>query len=213
MFAQAVHGRAQLLTRHHPIGPAPQHAANAFGRIGEHPLEPAIKGFVRKGLRFLVGGNLEQRIDPGLDGTLVKKVAAKGVDRTDARQLKFLEGAIEAGALFGPGVGAGCFDSAAKMELGFPGRFLCEGDRDDALQRTNAGTDEPYNAPNEGSRLSGSGRRLDKEGRAELFGDAAARVAICKFCHGAPRNAIKGAMLPPGLRVMRRSSWGPHTTR
>ena len=172
-----------------------------------------VKCFVGQRLRLLVGSNLEQRIDPGLDGALVKKVAAKGVDRADARELEFLEGAIEAGALFRPSIGAGCFDSAAKMELGFPGRFLGEGDRDDALERANAGADEPYNPPYQGGRLSGSGRCLDKEGRAELFGDAAARVAICKFRHGAPRNAIKGAILPPGLRVMRRSSWGPHTTR
>jgi len=99
------------------------------------------------------------------------------------------------------------------MEFGFAGRFLGEGDRDDAVERANAGADEPYNPPYQGRGLSGSGRRLDKEGRAELFGDTAARVAICKFRHGAPRSAIKGAILPPGLRVMRRSSWGPHTTR
>jgi hypothetical protein len=99
------------------------------------------------------------------------------------------------------------------MKLGFPGRFLGEGDCDDAVERTNAGADEPYNPPYEGGRLSGSGRCLDKESRAELLRDAAARVAICKFRHGAPRSAIKGAILPPSLRVMRRSSWGPHATR
>jgi hypothetical protein len=129
------------------------------------------------------------------------------------RQLEFLEGAIEAGTLFRPSLGAGGLDRTANMELGFPCRFLGERDSDDAIERANAGADESYDAPYEGGRFSGSGRRLDKEGRVEFFCNAAARLGICEFRHGAPRNAIKGAILPSGLRVMRRSSWGPHTTR
>ena len=211
MFAQAVHGRAQLLTRHHPIGPAPQHAANAFGRIGEHPLEPAIKGFVRKGLRFLVGGNLEQRVDARLDRALVKKVGAEGVDRTDARQLQLLQRTIEPSAVFRLGRAAHRLNCAAKVKLGFPGCFFGESDRDDAVERAKTGADEPDDPPYERGRLSSSGRCLDKKGRAEFRRDAAARFAVCEFRHGAPRKAISRSILSRGLRAMRRSSCGPHT--
>ena len=99
-----------MLARHDPLGPAPQHPANALGRIGKNRLEPPIKGFVPKRLRFLVSSNLKQRIDAGLDRALVKKVPAECVDRADARQLEFLKGAIEPGTLFRPG----------------PPRFRCE---------------------------------------------------------------------------------------
>jgi hypothetical protein len=213
VLAQLVHGCAQLLSRYNPFGPAPQQAANALRRIGKDCLEPAIKCFVSKGLRLVFGNKLEEWVDPGLDWALVKKVPAKGVNRADARELEFLEGAIKSSALFRPSISTGCLDSTAKMELGLPGRFLSEGDGDDALERANAGADESYNAPDESSRLSGSGRCLDKEGCSELFGNAAARFAICKFRHSAPRSATKGANRALGLRLMRRSSWGPHTPR
>ena len=213
MLGQAVHGSAQLLAWHDPLGPAPQHAANAFGRVGKDCLEPPIKRFIGERLRFLVGSNLEQRIDAGLDGAFVKKVAAKGMDGSDARQLKFLEGAIEPGALFRPGIGAGRFDFSAKVELCLPGCFLGEGDRDDAIECANPGADEPHDPPHEGGRLSGSGRCLDKKGRAELSRDTAARFAVCEFRHGAPRSAMSGSIPLRGLSATRRSSWGPHTTR
>jgi hypothetical protein len=213
VLAQAVHGSAQLLAWHDPLGPAPQDPANAFGRVGKNCLEPPIKGFIGKRLRFLVGSNLEQRIDGGLDGALVKKVAAEGVDRTDARKLEFLEGAIEPGALFRPGIDAGRLDFSAEVELCFPGGFLREGDRNDALECANTSADESHDPPYEGGRLSSSGRCLDKKGRAELGRDAAARFAVREFRHGAPRSAISGSIPPRGLSVTRRSSWGPQTTR
>ncbi len=201
-----------MLARRDLLRPAPQHAADALGRISKNRLEPPVKGFIRKRLRLLIGSNLEQRIDAGLDGALVKKVRAEGVDCADARQLEFLEGAIEPGVLFRPGIGTRRLDFAAKVELRFPGRFLGEGDRDDAVERTNTGADEPYNPPYQGGCLSGSGRCLDKGSRAELCRDAAACFAICEFRHGASRSSISGSILPRSLRVTRRSSWGPHTT-
>ena len=60
MFAQTVHATAQLFARHNPLGPAPQEASNALGRIGKYLLEPPVEGFVGKRLRLRIGSYLEQ---------------------------------------------------------------------------------------------------------------------------------------------------------
>ena len=98
----------------------------------------------------------------------MKEIAAEGVDRADARELERLEGAIEKCPLFRPRGRADRFDLATQLELRFAGRFFGKGHRDDAVEGRNPGADETDDPPHESCRLARSGRRLDKEGRAEI---------------------------------------------
>ena len=101
VLAKTVHRAAQLLARGLPARSASEDAAYALRRIGQNPLEPALESFVRKRLGLFLGSNFEERVDPCLDRPLMEKVAAEGVDRADARELQFLERAVQPIALLG----------------------------------------------------------------------------------------------------------------
>ena len=98
----------------------------------------------------------------------MEKIAAKGVDRADTSELQLLERAVEPIAFLARRLRPGLFDLAAQAKLHFAGRFLGEGDRDDAIERSGAGADQADDPADEGGGLAGPSRRLDKEGRAEL---------------------------------------------
>ena len=176
-------------------------------------LEPALESFVGKRLGLLLGGDLEERIDPCLDRPLVQKVAAEGVDRADAGELQFLERAVQPVALLGRCLGSCLLDLAAQAKLHLAGRFLGEGDRDDPVERAGAGADQPDDPADQGGGLAGSRRRLDEEARAELGQDPAACLGVGEIGHGSARTARSGSRFPCGFRAVRRSSYGPQTTR
>jgi hypothetical protein len=211
MLAEAHHRPAQQLARHDVFRAPPQQAADALRRIGKDSLEPAIEGLVEESLRLLLGRDLEQRVDAGLDWALVQKVAAEGMDRANARQLQFLKGPIKPGTLLGIRRGARRLDFAAQMKPCFAGRLFGEGNGDDAVERCHTRADQRHDPLHEGRRLAGSGRGLDKKRRAELLGDATARFGIRESPHGVPRSASSGSTLLVGLRRMRCSSCGPQT--
>ena len=166
-------------------------------------LEPALESLVGKSLGLVLGSNLEQRIDPGLDRPLAEKIAAEGVDRADARELEFLERASSRSRCSRRCFRSGPLDLAAEAQLHLAGGLLGEGDRDDAVERADARADQRDDAADQRGGLAGSGRRLDEEARAELGQDPAARLGIGKIGHGDARSVRSGSRR--SLRLPRRA--------
>ena len=172
-----------------------------------------LEGFVRKRLGLFFRSNLEERVDPCLDRPLMKKVAAEGVDRADARKLQFLERAVQPIAFLARRFRPRLLDLAAEAQLHLAGRLFGEGDRDDPVERAGASADQPDDPTDQRGCLAGSRRRLDEEARAELGQDPAACLSVGEIGHGDARTARSGSRRSCGFRAARRSSCGPQTTR
>src|SRR5581483_3170154 len=159
-----------------PCAAPGQDAADAGMRVRELALEPAVE----ERARLVLGRDLEERIDAGLDGPLVQEVGAEGVDRPDARELELRERPVEIRPLVGArrGAVAGALDRRSQAELHLARRLLGEGEGDDPLQLRRARPDESEDPRDERGRLAGSRGGLDEERPVELVADAAARLGV-----------------------------------
>ena len=213
MFAEDLHRSSQQLLRRIKARSPPQDAPRTLRRVREDALQPALERLVSQRRRLLVVEHREDRIDSGLDGPLAEKIAAEGVDRTDAGKFQFFERAIQPRASFGRGIRARPLDLEAQPQLHLAGRFLCEGDRDGARHRATAASDQADDAADQRRRLAGPGSRFNEEGRAEFGRDPRSRVRVSEVGHGNARTALSRSRFPCGFRAERYSSYGPQTTR
>ena len=196
VLAETLHSAAQFLSRGLSARSASENSPNALWRIGERALEPALESFVSERFSLILGGDLEERIDPCLNRPLMQKVAAEGVYRADAGEFQLLKRADQPVALLRRRQGSRLFDLAPQAKLHLAGRFLGEGDRHDPVERTAAGADQPDDPADEGGGLAGSRRRLDEEARAELGQDPAACLGVGEIGHGSARTARSGPRFP-----------------
>src|SRR5712691_13324464 len=71
-------------------GPS-ENAAHAFTGIGELLFKPTIECQIEQRLGPVVGSNLEQWIDAGLDRVFTQKIRAKRMDSSDTRFFKLAQ--------------------------------------------------------------------------------------------------------------------------
>ena len=70
---------------------AAEYPAYTLARGREHRLEPALESGIEKTFSDVVRGNLEHRIDARGNWMLAQEVAAKGMDRADARLFELFQ--------------------------------------------------------------------------------------------------------------------------
>ena len=94
---QPIDGARVEPTEPRPAGP-PQRAANAFRRIRERILQPAVEGALVQRGRLRVGEDREQRIDPRLDRPLTEQLRAEPMNGVDVRFFERLQRFFQAAA-------------------------------------------------------------------------------------------------------------------
>ena len=140
-------------------------------------LEPAIEGAPEEIAGDVLGRDLEERIDAGLDRPLAQQIAAERVDGADARLLELRQRRVEMRAP--PPIAAARASrarsiSARSRSFSSPAAFSVKVTRDDAVELRPAGGERRHHAADERRRLAGAGRRLDDSVVVEVGRDAVA---------------------------------------
>src|SRR4029453_17440322 len=134
-----------------------QRPAHAGSGRGELALEPAIEDAREVTTGDVLGGDLEARIHPRLDGPLAEQLRAEGVDGADPRNLELRKRVLEATAL----VARACrilpaaFDGCTQPQLQLAGGGVGEGDGHHAFEPCASARQRFEHAAAEGRRLSG----------------------------------------------------------
>src|SRR5215211_4526522 len=131
----------------------------------------------------LFGAHLEKRINPCLDRALVKNVRAESVYRSDARELKLSQRAVEPFTLLALRRKPRLLDLATKAQLHLACSLFCKCEGDDLAESARARSDKPHDPPDQLRCLAGSRRRLDKKRRAELARNPPPRIRVRKHRH------------------------------
>src|SRR5436190_4464805 len=203
------------LTRPHRAAGAPQRSADAFRRIFEVRLEPAIECLSEQPLGLPFRQHAEERVDARFDGPLAQEIRAKAVNCAHVRFLELLHRALEAldhnriirGVTF-------MLEALAKPELQFTRGLFRERDRDNFPDVRATFTKDGQDAVDQFRRLASARGGFDNDRLVDRLTDDTARVvvgAVDNHAHGRLRSASRSASLSCGLRATRLATSRPQT--
>src|SRR5579872_6939191 len=115
---------------------AAQKPPQSLARCAQRLLEPSIESALEQFTRYVVGRDLEHRIDSRFDRALAQKIGAKRMDRADSRLFKLAERIGEPHTLRRASrrVAPRVLDFCAQPQLELSGGLLGEGHGDDSAQ-------------------------------------------------------------------------------